>query len=74
MFYMFREFSNNLRPSRVYLKIDFNHAGIGKSIPLITSPMKKLCRRFFLLEKKQKNKILASKNWDKICKKEWKDQ
>lgn len=34
-FYMFREFSNNLRPSRVYLKIDFNHAGIGKSIPLI---------------------------------------
>ena len=34
-FYMFREFSNSLRPRRIYLKIDFNHAGIGKTIPMI---------------------------------------
>lgn len=34
-FYMFREFSNSLRPKRVYLRIDFNHAGIGKTIPMI---------------------------------------
>lgn len=24
---------------RVYLKVDFNHAGVGKRIPLIFSPM-----------------------------------
>lgn len=34
-FYMFKEFSNSLRPKRVYLRIDFNHAGIGKTIPMI---------------------------------------
>lgn len=34
-FYMFREYANNLRPLRIYLRIDFNHAGIGKTIPLI---------------------------------------
>lgn len=34
-FYMFREFSGSLRPRRIYLKIDFNHAGIGKTIPMI---------------------------------------
>ena len=33
-FYMFREFANGLRPTRIYMKIDFNHAGIGKSIPM----------------------------------------
>jgi hypothetical protein len=32
---MFREYANNLRPLRIYLRIDFNHAGIGKTIPLI---------------------------------------
>lgn len=34
-FYMFKEFANNMRPLRIYLKIDFNHAGLGKTIPLI---------------------------------------
>ena len=31
-FYMYREYANNLRPTRMYMKVDFNHAGIGKSI------------------------------------------
>jgi hypothetical protein len=31
-FYMFREYANNLRPLTIYLKIDFNHAGIGRTI------------------------------------------
>lgn len=34
-FYMFREYANNMRPLRIYLKIDFNHAGIGRTIPLM---------------------------------------
>ena len=34
-FYMFREFSDSMRPKRIYLKIDFNHAGIGRTIPFI---------------------------------------
>ena len=34
-FYMFREYANNMRPLRIYLKIDFNHAGYGKTIPLM---------------------------------------
>ena len=33
--YMFREYSENLRPKPIYMKIDFNHAGIGKTIPFI---------------------------------------
>ena len=32
---MFKEFANNMRPLRIYLKIDFNHAGFGKTIPFI---------------------------------------
>lgn len=31
-FYMFREYANNMRPLTIYLKIDFNHAGIGRTI------------------------------------------
>jgi hypothetical protein len=37
--YMFREYSENLRPKPIYMKIEFNHAGIGKTIPFIV-PMK----------------------------------
>jgi hypothetical protein len=37
--YMFKEYSEKLRPKPIYMKIDFNHAGIGKSIPLAV-PMK----------------------------------
>lgn len=33
--YMFREYSENLRPKPIYMKIEFNHAGIGKTIPFI---------------------------------------
>ena len=32
--YMFKEYANGLRKRRIYLRIDFNHAGIGKSIPM----------------------------------------
>lgn len=37
--YMFREYSENLHPKPIYMKIEFNHAGIGKTIPFII-PMK----------------------------------
>lgn len=37
--YIFREYSENLRPKPIYMKIDFNHAGIGRTIPFII-PMK----------------------------------
>ena len=36
--YMFREYSENLHPKPIYMKVEFNHAGIGKSIPF-TVPM-----------------------------------
>lgn len=31
--YMFREYSQKLHPKRIYMKIEYNHAGIGKTIP-----------------------------------------
>lgn len=34
-FYMFREYANNLHPLTIYMKVDFNHAGIGKTIPFM---------------------------------------
>jgi hypothetical protein len=37
--YIFREYSENLRPKPIYMKIEFNHAGIGKIIPFLI-PMK----------------------------------
>ena len=37
--YMFREYSENLHPKPIYMKVEFNHAGIGKTIPFIV-PMK----------------------------------
>lgn len=37
--YMFREYAEKLHPKRIYMKIEFNHAGIGKTIPFIV-PMK----------------------------------
>jgi len=33
--YMFREYAENLRPKPIYMKIEFNHAGIGKTIPFL---------------------------------------
>ena len=33
--YMFKEYSSNQRPQTVYLKVDFCHAGYGKTIPFI---------------------------------------
>ena len=33
--YMFREYSENLHPKPIYMKVEFNHAGIGKTIPFI---------------------------------------
>ena len=32
--YMFKEYARALRKRRIYMRIDFNHAGIGKSIPM----------------------------------------
>lgn len=37
--YMFREYAENLHPKPIYMKIEFNHAGIGKTIPFLI-PMK----------------------------------
>lgn len=37
--YIFREYSTEIHPQDIYLKIDFNHAGIGKTIPMVL-PMK----------------------------------
>jgi hypothetical protein len=40
-YYIFKDIANLLHEKTVYLKVDFNHAGVGKRIPLIFSPMKK---------------------------------
>lgn len=32
--YMFREYSKKLHPKDIYMKIEYNHAGVGKTIPL----------------------------------------
>jgi hypothetical protein len=37
--YIFREYSENLYPKPIYMKVEFNHAGIGRTIPFII-PMK----------------------------------
>lgn len=37
--YIFREYSENLHPKPIYMKVEFNHAGIGRTIPFII-PMK----------------------------------
>lgn len=37
--YMFKEYSENLHPKPIYMKVEFNHAGIGKTIPFLI-PMK----------------------------------
>ena len=33
--YMFKEYVNGLHPKSVYMRIDFNHAGFGRTIPMI---------------------------------------
>jgi len=33
--YIFREYSENLHPKPIYMKVEFNHAGIGRTIPFI---------------------------------------
>ena len=37
--YIFKEYSEKLKPKPIYMKVEFNHAGIGKTIPFIV-PMK----------------------------------
>jgi hypothetical protein len=37
--YIFREYSENLHPKPIYMRVEFNHAGIGRTIPFIV-PMK----------------------------------
>ena len=37
--YMFREYSENLTPKPIYMKVEFNHASYGRTIPFII-PMK----------------------------------
>ena len=37
--YIFKQYAENLHPKPIYMKIDFNHAKIGKTIPFII-PMK----------------------------------
>lgn len=32
--YLFKEYSNRMRTSTIYLRVDFCHAGIGKTIPM----------------------------------------
>lgn len=31
--YMFREYSTALHPNKIYMKVEFNHAGVGKTLP-----------------------------------------
>lgn len=33
--YIFREYSENLSPKPIYMKVEFNHAGVGRTIPFI---------------------------------------
>jgi hypothetical protein len=33
--YIFREYTEKLHPKPIYMKIEFNHAGIGKTIPFV---------------------------------------
>ena len=33
--YIFREYAENLHPKPIYMKVEFNHAGIGKQIPFL---------------------------------------
>ena len=33
--YIFREYSEDLSPRPIYMKVEFNHAGIGRSIPFV---------------------------------------
>lgn len=33
--YIFREYTENLHPKPIYMKVEFNHAGIGKQIPFL---------------------------------------
>ena len=33
--YMFKEYSKKMRTNTIYLKVEFNHAGIGKTIPFM---------------------------------------
>lgn len=33
--YIFREYSEKLNPKPIYMKVEFNHAGIGRTIPFI---------------------------------------
>ena len=37
--YIFKEYSENLHPKPIYMKIEYNHAGIGKILPFLI-PMK----------------------------------
>ena len=37
--YMFKEYSENLHPREIFMKVEFNHAGIGTTIPFI-KPMR----------------------------------
>ena len=37
--YMFKEYGEKLHPKPIYMKVEFNHAGIGRTIPFIV-PMK----------------------------------
>lgn len=33
--YLYKEFSNNLHPRRIYMKVEFNHAGMGQTVPFM---------------------------------------
>ena len=33
--YMFKEYSKNLHPRQIFMKVEFNHAGVGLSLPFI---------------------------------------
>lgn len=37
--YMHKEYSEGLKPKQIFMKIEFNHAGVGRTIPFIV-PMK----------------------------------
>lgn len=62
--YMFKEYSDNLHPKPIYLKVDFNHAGIGQTIPFMV-PMKWSVKAFGSNEYEPTDRLLIYKEEDR---------
>ena len=54
--YMFRDYATNMHPSKLFMKVEFNHAGLGKSL-LFTLPTSKDGHVLKLNNKKDLNEL-----------------